>query len=537
MVLYSGLIIKNRRLSRTSLQSATAAVVYSKCNPVMPLGLISSGFSSVRVTPLFAASTVFFSPYRFPSIDFPAIERVPEKDKQGVFSRTGLWRGPISGLPKSTVLRLPLAQRALPVLSVALELAILPNQDVDGSLLLSLAKAQLSVPLLRGGRHACPRPARLGGGSKGGGSGGGGDGSGIGAGTSPYADAVAAAVDAAAAAVATSAAVIGGTTGDGKKNPGGHAPAAADDGDTTGDVKKSPGSHAPAAAVVGDTTGDSKKHPGGHAPATAVISDTTRDGKKHPGGQAPAAAVVDDTTGDGKKSPGVHASTAAISADVAGAGDSSNSKEQDAGGDAGGAGAAVQSSLVNKTEGPDESVAAAVAAAAAASAAPLPVAQAGEGKDEKQLPPAKQSPSAATPAAASSSGKGNDQQPKEEPEPEPEPEPETWGLDTDAITLLAPAADGAGGGGDGVSGGRRGSAERRRLARAALRAGDLDRLLLCLGRLEGEAPPVEGGRADRFDDPAAVPERVRRRAAMDKDGALPVEVRHLAGSLGGGRGG
>ncbi|CAN0533319.1 unnamed protein product, partial [Ectocarpus sp. 12 AP-2014] len=58
--------------------------------------------------------------------------------------------------------------------------------------------------------------------------------------------------------------------------------------------------------------------------------------------------------------------------------------------------------------------------------------------------------------------------------------------------------------------------ERQRLARAALRAGDVDRLLLCLGRLEGEAPPVHGGRADRYDDPAAVAERAQRRAAGSK---------------------
>lgn len=82
----------------------------------------------------------------------------------------------------------------------------------------------------------------------------------------------------------------------------------------------------------------------------------------------------------------------------------------------------------------------------------------------------------------------------------PQPAEDKWGLETDVIEMLA------------VSGPPSGPFERRRLARAALRAGDADRLLLCLGRLEGEDPRgTPGGRADAFDDPAAVSERNLRR--------------------------
>lgn len=74
-----------------------------------------------------------------------------------------------------------------------------------------------------------------------------------------------------------------------------------------------------------------------------------------------------------------------------------------------------------------------------------------------------------------------------------------WGLAIDVVKILS-------------EGGRpRNAEEQRELARDALQAGDGDRILLCLGRLEGEGPPVAGGRADRFDDPAAVAERARRR--------------------------
>lgn len=82
----------------------------------------------------------------------------------------------------------------------------------------------------------------------------------------------------------------------------------------------------------------------------------------------------------------------------------------------------------------------------------------------------------------------------------PRPAEDSWGLETDVIEMLA------------VSGPPSGPCERRRLARVALRAGDADRLLLCLGRLEGEDPRgTPGGRADAFDDPAAVAERDSRR--------------------------
>ncbi|CAM9683650.1 unnamed protein product [Sphacelaria rigidula] len=60
--------------------------------------------------------------------------------KKGIFSRGGLWRGPLSALPQSFPLHMP------PSLSV-LELILLPEED-DGSLALPLARAQLSVPLL-----------------------------------------------------------------------------------------------------------------------------------------------------------------------------------------------------------------------------------------------------------------------------------------------------------------------------------------------------------------------------------------------------
>lgn len=107
-------------------------------------------------------------------------------------------------------------------------------------------------------------------------------------------------------------------------------------------------------------------------------------------------------------------------------------------------------------------------------------------------------------AASSSSktvGQGNegmcDGQLRRQP---PQPAEDSWGLETDVIEMLA------------VSGPPSGPFERRRLARAALRAGDADRLLLCLGRLEGEDPRgTPGGRADAFDDPAAVAERDSRR--------------------------
>ena len=85
------------------------------------------------------------------------------------------------------------------------------------------------------------------------------------------------------------------------------------------------------------------------------------------------------------------------------------------------------------------------------------------------------------------------------------PDEETWGLEIDVVEILA------------ESGPPRGPRERQRLAKAMLRAGDADRLLLCLGRLEGEAPRgPPGGRADAFDDPAAVAERDFRRRDKKK---------------------
>lgn len=116
-----------------------------------------------------------------------------------------------------------------------------------------------------------------------------------------------------------------------------------------------------------------------------------------------------------------------------------------------------------------------------------------------------------------------------------EREPETWGLDTDAVALLVDTPDGGSGGVGGRGGRLRTHRERQRLARAALRAGDVDRLLLCLGRLEGEAPPVKGGRADRYDDPAAVAERAQRRAAGSKGEDDSSEVRRTNGHSSGGR--
>lgn len=82
------------------------------------------------------------------------------------------------------------------------------------------------------------------------------------------------------------------------------------------------------------------------------------------------------------------------------------------------------------------------------------------------------------------------------------PPPPEWGLTTDVIKILE------------ETGRPTGRDQLQQLARAALRAGDADRLLLCLGRLEGEAPGGSAGgsgRADQFDDPLAVAERERRR--------------------------
>lgn len=93
-----------------------------------------------------------------------------------------------------------------------------------------------------------------------------------------------------------------------------------------------------------------------------------------------------------------------------------------------------------------------------------------------------------------------------EEQQEQQEERERWGLETDFVSILA--------GSDKIS--ARNREERRRLARTALHAGDADRLLLCLGRLEGEAPRTVGGRADSFDDPAAVAERERERTRGNK---------------------
>lgn len=89
-----------------------------------------------------------------------------------------------------------------------------------------------------------------------------------------------------------------------------------------------------------------------------------------------------------------------------------------------------------------------------------------------------------------------------------------WGLCTDVVKILA------------KRGTRRGH-KRRKLARRVLRAGDADRLLICLGRLEGEAPPTTGGRADRFDDPEAVAERARRREEEGEGRKNGSNVRNL----------
>ncbi|CAM9395805.1 unnamed protein product, partial [Ectocarpus sp. 12 AP-2014] len=77
-------------------------------------------------------------------------------DKKEVFSRTGIWRGPLSGLPQSTLLELP---SAAPPSETTLELVLLPEADGGDSLVLSLARAQLSVPLMRGYRYTLVRPA------------------------------------------------------------------------------------------------------------------------------------------------------------------------------------------------------------------------------------------------------------------------------------------------------------------------------------------------------------------------------------------
>ncbi|CAM9642275.1 unnamed protein product, partial [Ectocarpus sp. 4 AP-2014] len=77
-------------------------------------------------------------------------------DKKEVFSRTGIWRGPLSGLPQSTFLELP---SAAPPSETTLELVLLPEADGGDSLVLSFARAQLSVPLIRGYRYTLVRPA------------------------------------------------------------------------------------------------------------------------------------------------------------------------------------------------------------------------------------------------------------------------------------------------------------------------------------------------------------------------------------------
>lgn len=458
------------------------------------------------------------------------------EDKQEVFSPTGVWRGPLSGLPKSTLL--PLTSRS----STTLGLVALPKGD-DGSLVLSLARAQLSVPLLRGGRFASASSAA-------------GDRAVFGkessASTSSALDAACAAAMAATTAAAagfdvayaaTAASAIDTTIVNGNKVNGNKV-----DGTKAGAVSVSAAPSSPAAATApsastGDwvydpVTGYYKQQyqqlaqsgsalapigvaPGQYNPATAQqsLNGTTAGAT----GSTPAIQQPQDDTGTAASAScaaetatnaanGLGVSTQVPGVVVAASNGDSGGGETEQNGDTLG-----PSACKPPDAGGGGGAGGAVVLPASANAAAVPGASQANGGEDKGQQDQHQQPVAHLPskAPAAAAAAAAAEMAKEE-----EQARETWGLDTDAIALLTESRKGGGG--------AIGREERQRLARSALRAGDVDRLLLCLGRLEGEPPPVHGGRADRFDDPAAVAERMElRQAAQGKRGETLAGVRTL----------
>lgn len=467
----------------------------------------------------------------------------------GIFSRAGMWRGPLSTLPKSTLLQLPPPPPPLtPVAPAAagprtapvptLELVLLPEQD-DGSLFLSLARAQLSVPLLRG-RHApvvlappTAAPAPL-------------------AATAAAVTAAAGATASATTATATAAAIV--ATAGTAATEGDHICAGTDgiedgglpaivatagivateddhacagtDGNEDGGLPAAvapPVITAPAAASVDAALPSS-------SPSTLSLSLSLPPPSSAASTLTPpedtAASTIADAAGCAGDAAALCAESGSASDTVVVAPPSGIDGGQGTlGGNPAAAAAVVAGAGAEAAPAPASASAATAAAAATASAAAAAAAaaEAAEAAAAAADSAAAVAAAAAVGGAAAGAAVAGAAATATAAAAAAAPPKETWGLETDVVGILAVEGLGR----------ERGRGERRRLARAALRAGDVDRLLLCLGRLEGEAPRTRGGRADKFDDPAAVAERARDRE--EGSGGRPAAVRSFvlgAGGLG-----
>ncbi|CAM9339185.1 unnamed protein product, partial [Choristocarpus tenellus] len=98
--------------------------------------------------------------------------------------------------------------------------------------------------------------------------------------------------------------------------------------------------------------------------------------------------------------------------------------------------------------------------------------------------------------------------------------PMGWGLATDFIDLFTTK---------GIST-RQDGYSPRQLALTALFAGDVDRILLYLGHLEGENPRAPS-RTDRFDDPCAIKERAQKRINWEMSRQNPAKLKDMEAPL------
>lgn len=350
-----------------------------------------------------------------------------DDSKQCVFSRAGLWRGPLAALPQSFPLQLPSS------LSV-LEIVLLPEED-DGSLDLSLARAQLSVPLLseRALHRGVATPST--------------------SATAAPSSQSAGPESSSAPAVPSTFSTIAGTGGEGELLPAITPPGESYGGESSSSVGKG---HV-AAGGTGDVVdgADTKERAANSsssvtATATAFLAGICNTDFGFPSvpcedKEASAAPSVVPTNGAPESGADVD-----IKAEFA------TAATEDA---------VVKTSEVERISGQE-------------------VETASSGNGDKAAGESKL----------------------------------LWGLDTDIVAILEREK-----GKDPSRSGRLHEEQRRQLARDALRTGDADRLLLCLGRLEGEAPGIVGGRADRCDDPIAVEDRARRRRENEQ-GRRPVRV-------------
>lgn len=364
-------------------------------------------------------------------------------DKFSVFSRVGLWRGPLSALPQSFPLQLP---SSLPVL----ELVLLPEED-DGSLALSLARAQLSVPLLP--ERAPQQPAayatttaKT-------------NNSAVPSGTTTPATTPSVAVAASPAVAPTTDPELS-LSGKGTIEPAEViAVAAGSSGSATTE-----GSGSDDSSSGGSGNGDGSQE-------TAVVSGGEDGAKAHAdlGGSSTAASATNSSSVTGV-SP-LSSSNGPDAPDPAAKGlpnlNSSASTVT----------ATITTDNNNNTDGGMYSHSAGAGAGAATAAT---------ADDDSKAAQRTEKPAQAKAVATASQGAAS---------------PSSWGLSTDVVNILA----------NNDASLWLSEEQRRQLAKDALRAGDVDRLLICLGRLEGEAPRVVGGRADWFDDPVAVADRARRR--------------------------